>query len=512
MNGVLRKVLSVGAVCAWCACVFVFTSASGRTVPANSQATRGVTLAAASSTITEAQFVNPDNTTGDLYGVNLTISDDASTALIISFSPNSGVCYGVVYVYDHANGVWSTAPVKTLAAPPTATSPCYFGTGESLSTDGSTALIGSASDPNTGGNNSKAYVYVRTNNIWSDTPTATFSNPGTSNADCFACDAVALSSDGTTALIGAPGTKINSEDGAGKAYLYKQSNGVWSTTPVATFTPPTVTAYYNFGFRVALSADGAVALVGSSPHRDAGAAYVYEATNGAWSSAPTPAATINDPRDLIDGSFGGSLALSSDGSTALIGEWDPAPSGATGVVYVYYASGGIWSTTPAAEFDDPEDSLSDSFGSALSLSSHGNTALIEGTHHLNRSSGPICCGLAYVYTKTNGLWGLRATATLQEPNAKDSPYNVYFGASLALSSDGKIALIGDPQTPNLTPPAPSTVPQYGGPGTAYAFETTGSWKQSSSGGGKSGGGALAVWALAGLLVLLVFRRRGIRLN
>jgi len=516
MNGVLRKVLSVGAVCAWCACVFVFTSASGRTVPAARHTTRGLSSAAASSTIAVTHFSNPDgDVIGEGYGGRVAISGDGTTALIASGSLNSGTCNGVVYVYDHTNGTWSTATVKMLTAPSTATSPCTFARGVAVSSDGSTALIGAGYDnTEASGNYSRAYVYVRTNGAWSDTPTATFMDPGASNADCFACYTVALSSDGSTALIGAPGTPVNGKNSVGKTYLYKQVNGVWTTTPIATFSPPTATAYYEFGSSVALSSNGEIALVGSAPEnttsKNPGAAYAYEASNGVWSSAPAPVATFNDPRDLQNDTFGGSVALSSDGATALIGEWDPLNG--PWIVYVFNAAGGIWSTTPAAEFDDPANSQGDTLRSAMALSGDGNTALIEGMHQLSRSSGPICCGVAYVYTKTYGLWGLRATATLQEPNAKDSPYNVYFGASLALSSDGKIALIGDSQTPNLTPPAPSTVPQYGGPGTAYAFETSGSWKQSSSGGGKSGGGALGVWALEGLLVLLLFRRRGIRLS
>lgn len=485
-------------------------------LPAAGHTTRGLSLAAASSTITMTHFSNPDgDVIGEGYGGQVAISGDGTTALIGSGSVNSGTCNGVVYVYEHANGTWSSAPAKMLTAPPTATSPCTFARGVAISSDGSTALIGAGYDnTEASGNYSKAYVYVRANGTWSDTPVATFSDPGASNADCFACYTVALSADGSTALIGAPGTPVNGEVSAGKAYLYKQSNGVWSTTPVATFSPPAATAYYNFGWSVALSADGTTALVGTAPNnttsKNPGAAYVYEASNGAWSSAPAPAATFNDPRDLQNDTFGGSVALSSDGSTALIGEWDP--SNGPWVVYVFNAAGGIWSTVPTAEFDDPANSEGDYLRSAVALSGDGNTALIEGLHPLSRSSGPECCGVAFVYTKTNGLWGLRATTTLREPDAKDSPYHVDFGSSLALSSDGKIALIGDPQTPNLTPPPPSTVPQYGGPGTAYAFETTGSWKQSSSGGGKSGGGALAVWALAGLLVLLVFRRRCIRLS
>ncbi len=80
---------------------------------------------------------------------------------------------------------------------------------------------------------------------------------------------------------------------------------------------------------MALSADGRVALIGALSYNGGpqGAAFVYDNADGAWSTAP--AATLTGP---LGGGFGTSVALSADGTVAMVGE--PNPDG-TGAVYIY---------------------------------------------------------------------------------------------------------------------------------------------------------------------------------
>ncbi len=508
MDAVFKQVLVVGAVFLCGISAVIDESALGQTAPPPSNPTYDVYQVAASSTIAITEFSDPDATgSGTLYdnfGYAVAVSADASTALIGAFSAEqNGSAIGKAYVFDRVNGNWSTTP-SVVFANPISTVGDGFGSVVSLSSDGNEALITAPTDVLWSSNNTRVYIYGRTGSVWATTPVATFMNPDTNDQDCFGCTA-ALSADGSTLLIGAQGISVNNSLYVGKAYLFKQVNGVWSTTPVATFTPPEATKFEAFGSSVALSGDGTTALIGAPEWYGSGKAYVFEESNGTWPSVPT--AIIPDPANIYHDYFGVSVALSSNGNTALISGW--YTNGEVAVAYVFNATDGLWSTTPTVEFDDPAERLYDNFGSALALSGDGTTALIEGTNQLNRSEGPGCCGVAYVYKKTNGLWGIKPTATLTEPDAAESPYHVSFGASVALSLTGTIALVGDPQSSNFTPPPPSTVPNYGGPGVAYAFETSNGWKQSGSGGGKSGGGAFGGLGLATLLVLLGCRRRGI---
>ncbi len=141
---------------------------------------------------------------------------------------------------------------------------------------------------------------------------------------------VALSADGQVALIGAPAAA-----GGGAAYLYVESGGTWPSTPTATFTGQPG-SQGEIGTAVALSANGEVALVGapgggSAPSND-GAAYLYVEAAGTWPSTPT-ATFAGAPGS--SGKLGSAVALSADGTVALVG----APVASYGAAYVY---AGIW--------------------------------------------------------------------------------------------------------------------------------------------------------------------------
>src|SRR5437016_1643037 len=78
-------------------------------------------------------------------------------------------------------------------------------------------------------------------------------------------------------------------------------------------------AHPEMGLRVAVSADGTTALVGApGAGGGSGAVYVYHvASAGSWTSTSTPAATLKAPAP--DGFFGGRVVLSADGTTAVVG-------------------------------------------------------------------------------------------------------------------------------------------------------------------------------------------------
>ena len=76
-----------------------------------------------------------------------------------------------------------------------------------------------------------------------------------------------------------------------------------------------------FGLTVALSGDGHTALVGA-PGRTVGAAYIFVEQGGKW----TQQQEIDSPAGSAQDSYGLSVAMSGDGSTALVG----APTGQRG--------------------------------------------------------------------------------------------------------------------------------------------------------------------------------------
>ena len=242
-----------------------------------------------------------------------------------------------------------------------------------LSADGQAALVGAW---DAGANdNGAAYLYSEAGATWSNTPAATFT--GSSNERLGS--SVALSADGQTALVGAPGASSSS----GAAYLYSEAGGTWPTAPAQTFTANT--SEEGFGSSVALSAEGQVTLVGA-PYAvdDHGAAYVYSKAGGTWSTTPAATFTTSSSGEH----FGGSVALSADGQVALVGA--PGASSGNGVTSVYSEAAGTWSTTPAATFTG---SSSEELGYSVALSASGEAALV-GAPYAEADEN----GAAYLYS------------------------------------------------------------------------------------------------------------------
>ncbi len=245
---------------------------------------------------------------------------------------------------------------------------------------------------------------------------------------------VAISADGREALVGA--------EFANSAYLFAATAGAWRTTPVATFRGGSG----GFGFSVALSGDGQVALVGApfTSSNEAGAVYVYKESAGGWPTRPV--ATLSGR----SGDFlGSSVALSADGQEALLGA-PAAGAGFRGAAYLYAESAGSWRASPIASF--PSSSRSgDGLGSSVALSADGQVALVGAPYARSGKSA------AFLYAESAGSWPTTPTASFIG-SARES-----LGWSVALSADGRVALVGAP---------------FAGPvnGAAYVYsESAGSW-------------------------------------
>ncbi|MCS6798651.1 MAG: FG-GAP repeat protein [Myxococcota bacterium] len=124
-----------------------------------------------------------------------------------------------------------------------------------------------------------------------------------------------------------------------------------------------------FGTRIAISADGNSALIGAPRDAsDRGSAYLFTRTAGGWveqakfvpSGGPTLAR------------FGTSVALSSDGSTAIVGS--PGETRRQGAAYVFVSEPLGWALQARLEATDRGED--DDFGSAVALGADGNTAFV----------------------------------------------------------------------------------------------------------------------------------------
>ncbi|MGB9429726.1 MAG: hypothetical protein WCC11_07610 [Gammaproteobacteria bacterium] len=402
-----------------------------------------------------------DSAPTDLFGSTVAISriSGNSFALIVG-SPGGGevngssVTFGVAYIYQcTVSPAACGAPVATIADP--ATSPSAsdnFGSAVAISADGNSILVGAWGTPEPGGSvgtgnqpdEGIAHVYRNAgNNNWTLTmslldPAPTCGSFGGPPPQII-CDefgyAVSLSADGSTALVGAPGAvESNSgtlEPGEGQAFIF-QNIGALLTTFTNTNTVACSDVVYlrcdEFGLAVALSADGSTAVVGApnafvtgtngSVAGEYGLVSLYHQSTGSWSGVTSPVITYSNPNQNTNddftgvGGFGSSLALSSDGTTELVGLPAAAEGtnsggyGGSGEMDSYtcsFSSSSACVNTPVQTFVDPVVLLypnkspepADFFGAAVAIS--GDTSVLLAGAPDSNLYGANDNGAAYVY-------------------------------------------------------------------------------------------------------------------
>jgi hypothetical protein len=229
---------------------------------------------------------------------------------------------------------------------------------------------------------------------------------------------VALSADGNIAMVGGPGDNLN----AGAAWLFTQSGGVWTQQGSKQVGAGAVGAAEQ-GTSVALSADGSTAIVGGdTDNSGAGAAWAF-----------TVGGSVKLP--LGSGAAGGSeqgisVALSADGNTAIVG--GSLDNSDVGAAWVFTQSGGVWSQQGSKLVGSGAVGAAYQ-GISVALSADGNTAIVGGFHD-NAGAGAV-----WVFTRSSGAWTPGGTKL---PLGTGTVGAAYQGNAVALSADGNTAIVG----------------------------------------------------------------------
>ena len=337
----------------------------------------------------------------------------------------------------------------------------FFGRSVAVADERVTALVGvpGDKDPSTG----SVYVFKPSGDEWVRNAKLDPADGG--EVDGFG-QAVGLSEDGTTALIGAPGTDEGDlNENVGTAYVFTKSNGAWSQE--AELEASDGSADDRFGGSVAITDDGTTVVIGASGHEETtgdataenvGAAYVYARRGGAWTQETRLTADDGGDGDL----FGSSVAVAGDAPTALVGaKWDRNDNGIeAGSAYVFEPDGGEWSQRAKLTASDGDNG--ETFGRSVAVSGDG-TALIGASQH-DAPSGRAA-GAAYVFTHNGGSWS-EETKLL----ANNGDFDDRFGRSVALSADGTTGIVGAFQDED---------PNGDRAGSAYQFDrgTDGAWSE-----------------------------------
>lgn len=301
------------------------------------------------------------------------------------------------------------------------------------------------------------------------------SNAGTS--DQFG-NGISLSGDGIYLAVGAieedsNATGVNgdqtnnSASRSGAVYLFVKSGSTW--TQQAYIKASNTGSNDFFGTALSLNSDGTRLVVGAANEDsnatgvngdgtnnsafDSGAAYVFVRSGSTW----TQEAYLKASNTEILDNFGGSVAISGDGTRIVIGATQE-DSNATGIggdetnntlfesgaAYVFLRTGTTWAQEAYIKASNTGDS--DSFGFAVSISNDGsrmaigaqnessNATGINGNQADNSANGS---GAVYVYSRSGTTWSQEAYIKASNTGAGD-----IFGSALDLSSDSMRLAVG----------------------------------------------------------------------
>jgi hypothetical protein len=208
-------------------------------------------------------------------------------------------------------------------------------------------------------------IYVRSGEAWVQQATLAHTTvqrgkKGEEEAQFFI--GMTLSYDGNTLLT----TDIGANKGKGADFVYARSGETW--TEQATIAPAGIKGKNSFGGG-RLSADGNTAVISEGRAPKKGAVYFFTRSGQAWTQQGPK---IVPPKLKSWSVFGQNLALSGDGSTALILSGNRF-HGRPEIAWVYERSGETWTNTQQILPPSTPESIVDE----IFLSEDGKTAMFD---------------------------------------------------------------------------------------------------------------------------------------
>ena len=413
---------------------------------------------------------------------------------------NSLYASGTVYVFVRRGDAWVQQAYVKASDPGQSD---LFGMTVALSADGNLMAVAapwerSAATGINGDQNDNSlpqagavYVFTRSGDSWSQQAYVKASNTGRAasegeligDGDQFGLS-LALSGDGNTMAVGAStedsaATGINGDQtddsatSAGAVYLFSRTGNTW--TQQAYVKGANTGAADLFGYGVGLSDDGNT-LVAAGYDEDgagrgvnpdpadggangSGAIYVFSRTGTTWRQD----AYLKGSRSEGNDALGYSVAISGDGSTIVAGAGDEsclvgginpagcdmdkpedASGGSAGAAYVWGRSGDTWVEQAFIKASNPN--LQDWFAARIAVSGDGNTFLVgspmedsnaRGVNGGQQDNSATESGAAYLFTRSGTTWSQQAYMKADNAGEFDE-----FGASVAVSADGRTLLVG----------------------------------------------------------------------
>lgn len=302
-----------------------------------------------------------------LRGYSVAISGDGNTAIVggpEDSHPKGTNNTGSAWVFTRSGNSWTQQGGKLFDSTAKGGDAVQQGRSVALSADGNTAIVGGTDDSADIG---AAWVYTRSGNVWSRQGpklVGTRTNTGVANQGY----GVALSVDGNTAIVGGP----TDNNAVGAAWVFTRNGGLWTQQGSKLVASDAAGSSW-LGASVSISSDGNTALVGgNSDNNDVGAAWVFTRTGGVWTQQGNKLVGSGG----IGASWQGySVSLSSDGNIAVVGGLND--NNGVGAAWVYTRSGGVWTQQGNKLIGLGADNAA-AQGNSVAISGDGSTAVIGG--------------------------------------------------------------------------------------------------------------------------------------
>ena len=359
-----------------------------------------------------AKLVATDAVGAAGQGTAVAVAADDATALVGGYGDGGGI--GAAWVFIRSGGVWTQQGPKLVGTGSTG-APAQ-GWSVALSSEGNTAIVGAPFD---NGNIGAAWVFTRSGGVWTQQTKLTGSDATAGAQQGFS---VALSSLGDTAIVGGP----SDNQGVGAAWVFTRSGGVW-TQQGAKLVGSGSGGKAGQGNAVSLSSDGDNALVGGDfDNNNTGAAWVFTRSGGVWTQQGPK---LVGSTSATTSGVATSVALAGEGDIAMLG--GPGDDLSKGAVWVFTRSGSVWSQQGSKLVATGSSGVQVQ-GQAVALPFAGKSAVVGAP--LDSSS----TGAAWIFTQSGGVWSQQGTKLV----GIGATGHAQQGGAVALSSDGRIVLAG----------------------------------------------------------------------
>ncbi|MEE2672842.1 MAG: exo-alpha-sialidase [Myxococcota bacterium] len=310
-------------------------------------------------------LIASDATAGDRFGISVSISDD--TVIVGAQGddedyPGDQLDVGSAYIFTRTDEVWSQQQ-KLVASD--AVEEDFFGF--SVGVSGERAIIGAFQSDDAGANSGSAYVFTRTEGVWTEQQKLLASDATAGDAFGYA---VAISGD--TAVVSGHGNDDNDPQ-SGSAYVFTETLAVTPWSEQQKLLPDDGMASDSFGFSVAIQGETVIVGADLDDHGadlDAGSAYVFTRTGLVWSQQQKLTADDYEADDL----FGWSVSISED--MAIVGAQgdDYLSAIHSGSAYEFKRNSfGVWEQVAKLVAPD-RAGLNDKTGRAVAI--EGDTAIL----------------------------------------------------------------------------------------------------------------------------------------